>query len=163
MRALYQIKGFSSSARKSINATLDPALVDWHIEIPKDRDESWKSKIANSSHAEMIKAFIKWLRTPKNNRKRNTFMIVGPANAGKTKFKEMLKEIFPCIEYIGVHGCRFDVDYAIREGSMTIRPYHPLFILIDEGGSDQIWGSANYGNACLEDAKIWLEGKGKLL
>ena len=61
----------------------------------------------------MIIDFIEKIFFP-NDKKKMTYVINGPSNCGKTKFKERLMDIFPCEIYQQMAGSRFDVDYRRR-------------------------------------------------
>ena len=52
-------------------------------------------RIERSGHSEMIKLLFTQFFI-KEDEKKNTLLIKGVSNSGKTKFMEILMEIFPC-------------------------------------------------------------------
>ena len=72
-----------------------------------------KKAVRKSGHSELIRDFIEKTFYPVD-KKKLTYVIRGPSNCGKTKFKEMIMDIFPCEIYQQVIGSRFDVYYRKR-------------------------------------------------
>ena len=115
-----------------------------------------RERIEGSGHAEMIKDFFGQFFIPSDNKK-NTRVIKGCTNSGKTKFMERLIKIFPCEQYIQQHKSNFSIDYS-KSKSFDHMKYFPAFILIDEGAYSDLF---DHGH--IADTKRFFEGMGKAL
>ena len=89
--------------------------------------------------------------------KKNTLMIHGRSNTGKSKFIERIMKIFPCVNYIYQHGSRFAADYK-QGATYDHTRNHPSFVICDEGAYSDL---LDHGD--IADAKLFFEGKGKAL
>ena len=88
-------------------------------------------RIKLAGHVNLIKTFFEQFFRPTDTKK-NTLMIEGISNSGKTKLLERLMLIFPCIAYVQQHGSRFAADYSDGQ-KYNHTKYHPSFIIVDEG------------------------------
>ena len=91
------------------------------------------------------------------DQKKNTLLIKGVTNSGKSNFLDRLRRIFPCETYVQQHGSPFDIDYK-QQASYDHSRFKPSFILVDEGAFTSL-----IDNGAIEDLKLFLEGKGKAL
>ena len=60
----------------------------------------------------------------REDRKKNTMLVKGVSNSGKTKFLERLKEIFYTEDYIQQYGSHFDIDYT-KNATYDYTKYKP--------------------------------------
>ena len=90
----------------------------------------------------------------KADKKKNTLLIKGVSNSGKTEFLKRLLTIFPSEEYVQQNNSTFSIDYKLR-AKYDFTKFYPSFIIVDEGAYNSFFVTGD-----LSDTKQLMEGKG---